>query len=88
MTTADVTSLDLTAGERKLINQLLAADGAVVSKQDLQAGTGARLRTPTSNPQEVLVGRLRKKLAAAGVKMAIRTVRGLGYRLERTGGAA
>ncbi len=70
--------LDLSAHEHELLATMLANQGRVFSKIDLEDRLYAG-RLPSSNAVEALVSRLRKKLANAGVEHAIVTVRGLGY---------
>ena len=77
-TVAEV-SLGLTRTEANLLEALIRTFGRTVTKTTL----AQRLESRTSaedNLVEVYMHRLRRKLAGSGV--AIRTVRGLGYRLE------
>lgn len=73
--------LELTEVERRLLRQLLQAAGDVCSREDLAQGlwgdAAHHLRTV-----DQCVRRLRASLLAAGVPDCIRTVRGLGYRLQ------
>ena len=66
--------LALSGREWDVLEALVRADGRTVARERLQ-GEGS------SNALEVYISRLRPRLEAAGV--AIRTVRGFGYRLER-----
>lgn len=86
----DITALPLTKRERMLLDQLLAADGQTVTRASIKATTNVSERDPASysNPQDVLVSRLRKKLREAGCALSIKTVRGQGYRLQAKAGAA
>lgn len=77
--------LDLSAHEHELLSTMLANQGRVFSKTDLEDRLYAS-RLPSSNAIEVLVSRLRKKLAKVGVDDVIVTVRGLGY-VVRDGGS-
>jgi two-component system OmpR family response regulator len=70
--------LDLTAYEFRVLSYLMHHAGAVVSRTELTEHVYAQDFDRDSNTIEVFVGRLRKKLGAD----LIRTVRGLGYRLE------
>jgi len=70
--------LDLTAYEFRILSYLMHHAGEVVSRTELTEHVYAQDFDRDSNTIEVFVGRLRKKL---GVDL-IRTVRGLGYRLE------
>ena len=70
--------LDLTAYEFRILSYLMHHAGEVVSRTELTEHVYAQDFDRDSNTIEVFVGRLRKKL---GTEL-IRTVRGLGYRLE------
>jgi DNA-binding winged helix-turn-helix (wHTH) protein len=74
-------ALDLTEVERRLFRQLLQATGKVCSRLDIAQGLWRsdihHLRTVDQS-----VRRLRGSLLQAGVPDCIRTVRGVGYRLE------
>lgn len=69
----------LTAREWALLDCLAERTGATLSKAQLEEALYAFGAEIESNAVEVLISRLRKKLGAE----VIRTVRGLGYRLER-----
>jgi two-component system, OmpR family, response regulator len=74
--------LELSARELSVLEALLLRVGRVVNKDQLTeqlCGWGEEVGT---NAIEVYVHRLRKKLEPAGV--VIRTIRGLGYLLERS----
>jgi DNA-binding response OmpR family regulator len=70
--------LDLTAKEFGLLEALCAADGAVLSAEDLFERVWDDRTDPFSNVVAVTVGRLRRKL---GDPPLIDTVPGRGYRL-------
>ncbi|HET8774668.1 MAG TPA: response regulator transcription factor, partial [Thermoanaerobaculia bacterium] len=76
--------LALTARELRLLETLMRAPDAVVSREELMEQAWGEREEPMSNTIDVLVARLRRKLEAAGSAGAIETVRGAGYRL-RTG---
>jgi len=76
--------LDLTATEWRLLRSLALAAPAVVSKDVLVSQLGSWEREITVNAVEITVSRLRVKLGEA--EGLIRTVRGLGYRLEAGSG--
>ncbi|HMV94233.1 MAG TPA: winged helix-turn-helix domain-containing protein, partial [Thauera aminoaromatica] len=65
------------AGSREweVLEALVRADGRTVTRENLQ-GDGS------GNALEVCISRLRPRVEAAG--LLIRTVRGFGYRLERS----
>ncbi|MCB9946278.1 MAG: response regulator transcription factor [Rhodospirillaceae bacterium] len=70
--------VDLTAREWAVLEQLLRRPRAVVSKDRLEDALYAFGAEVASNAVEVYVSRLRKKLGPD----LIRTLRGVGYRLE------
>ena len=71
--------VDLTAREWAVLECLALHAGRVVSKDRLQQAITGFDEAITPNAVEVYVSRMRAKLADAAV---IRTVRGLGYRLD------
>ena len=73
--------VDLTAFEYRLLEQLAAAHGGVLSKQALAERLYPHDEDRESNVVEVLVGRLRRKLDPEGMLSPIETLRGRGYRL-------
>jgi DNA-binding response OmpR family regulator len=73
-------SLDLTAREWTVLEYLLLHNQEIVSKERLLQAISSWDKEITPNAVEVYVSRLRGKLEPGGVR--IRTVRGLGYRLE------
>jgi two-component system copper resistance phosphate regulon response regulator CusR len=74
------TPLELTARELRLLEALMRAPGAVVSREDLIEQAWGEREEPMSNTIDVLIARVRRKLEAAGEPGAIETVRGAGYR--------
>jgi DNA-binding response OmpR family regulator len=76
----DAAEVELTAREWQIFECLVRRQGLIVSKERLlQAFAEGADHELTANAVEVHVSRLRGKLAAAAV---IRSLRGLGYRLE------
>ena len=73
--------VELSARELAVIELLLLRAGRVVTKQQIVEHLYGWEDASTSNSVEVFVYRLRKKLAPSGVD--IRTVRGMGYLIER-----
>jgi len=71
--------VDLTAREWAVLECLALHAGRVVSKERLQQAIAGFDEAITPNAVEVYVSRVRAKLMEAAV---IRTVRGLGYRLD------
>ncbi|AWK87710.1 response regulator [Azospirillum thermophilum] len=76
--TVDGRVVDLTSFEYRVLAYLMHRKGQVVSRTELTEHVYAQDFDRDSNTIEVFVGRLRRKL---GVE-AIRTVRGLGYRID------
>jgi two-component system response regulator PhoP len=74
-------SVELTAYEYRLLEQLASARGGVLSKQDLAERLYPYDEDRESNVVEVLIGRLRRKLDPDGSLAPIETLRGRGYRL-------
>ena len=77
----DLEPLSLSAREVGVLELLMSRLGRVVSKEQL-AEHLSRDEEIGENAVEVYVHRLRKKLEAVGIE--IRTLRGLGYLLEKT----
>jgi DNA-binding response OmpR family regulator len=75
----DEQEVDLTAREWLLLECLVRRTGQVVSKERVQQAVSAPEHDVSANAVEVHVSRLRAKLGDAAV---IRSLRGLGYRLE------
>ena len=75
----DNAPVDLTAREWLVLECLALHSGRVVSKERLQQAIANWDQVLTPNAVEVYVSRVRTKLGDAAV---IRTVRGLGYRLD------
>lgn len=74
-------ALELSAREFGVLEVLMLRSGRVVNKEQLAEQLYSWGDEVGSNAIEVYVHRLRKKLEPAGV--AIRTIRGLGYLLEK-----
>jgi DNA-binding response OmpR family regulator len=75
------TVVPLSPRESSLLEMLLRRAGRVVPREALEQGL-YNFDTPTTlNAVEVLVHRLRKRLSDAGAKLAIHTIRGVGYLL-------
>jgi len=78
--------LELTGREWDVLEQLALVAPKVVAKQKLADSLSQWDREITPNAVEIYVSRLRSKLADSGV--GIRTVRGIGYRIEAGEGDA
>ena len=72
--------LTLPAREFEVLCELLSPPGRTVSKKDLSDKLSGLDDALADNALEAFISRLRKKLAGSGA--AIRTLRGLGYRVE------
>jgi DNA-binding response OmpR family regulator len=75
-------TVDLTRREWAVLECLALHSGQVVAKDRLQQAISSWEAGITTNAVEVYISRLRGKL---GDEVSIRTVRGLGYRLDETG---
>lgn len=73
--------LDLSARELALLETLLLRAGRVVSKEGLLEKLYGTEDQAGENAVEVFVHRVRRKLEPAGI--AIRTIRGLGYMIDK-----
>jgi DNA-binding response OmpR family regulator len=77
----DDAEVELTAREWAVLECLVRRMGLIVSKDRLQQAVASPDHDVTPNAVEVHVSRLRAKLGTAAI---IRSLRGLGYRLEET----
>jgi DNA-binding response OmpR family regulator len=73
------TPLDLTRSELIVLEALLRNQGRVISKERLAECLYDLEKERSANSVETQMHRLRKKLAAAGADVSLRTLRGLGY---------
>jgi len=71
--------LDLTRSELIVLEALLRNQGRVISKERLAECLYDFEQDRSANSVETQIHRLRKKLAAAGADVSLRTLRGLGY---------
>jgi DNA-binding response OmpR family regulator len=83
MVYAGTEAIDLTGREREILHQLMLATPNVVTKQKMVESLSQWDNELTSNAVEIYISRLRSKLQGHGVE--IRTIRGIGYRLDETG---
>lgn len=74
-------SVEATPREADLLEALLRRTGAVVAKPALENALYSMDAEVTPNALEASVSRLRKRLAAAGADVEVRTVHGVGYAL-------
>lgn len=79
--TIDEVPLDLPAREFEVLWELMTPPGRVVSKRALSDKLSDFSEVLGDNALEAFISRLRKKIAGSGAR--IRTLRGLGYALER-----
>jgi len=79
--TLDGVPIELSARELGVLEVLMLRSGRVVNKEQLAEQLYGQDEEVGANAIEVYVHRLRKKLEPAGV--VIRTIRGLGYLLEK-----
>ena len=79
--TLDGVPLELSARELGVLEILMLRSGRVVNKEQFAEQLYGHDEEVGANAIEVYVHRLRKKLEPAGV--VIRTIRGLGYLLEK-----
>lgn len=75
-------ALELTTRELSVLEALMSRIGWVVSKEQLLERLYSYAEEASGNAIEVYIHRLRKKIEAAGV--SIRTIRGLGYIMEKS----
>lgn len=74
--------LELTGREWEILQQLMLASPNVVAKQKMVESLSEWDNELTANAVEIYISRLRSKLQGCGVE--IRTIRGIGYRLDET----
>jgi DNA-binding response OmpR family regulator len=77
-------ALALSVREMALLEMLLRRQGRVVTRDAIEQGLYSFEAALGSNAVEVLVHRLRRKLADAGARVAVHTLRGVGYLLADT----
>jgi len=82
----DGAPLVLTRRELALLELLMRQAGRVISKAAIEDGLYGFDDEVSANAIEVLVHRLRRRLAGAGASIAIHTLRGIGYMLTEASG--
>ena len=80
--TADGEVVELTAREFALLEYLMRRSGEVVTRSDMLDHVWDYAYEGLSNVVDVYIGYVRKKLRAAGLDSMLRTIRGVGYRLD------
>ena len=78
--------VDLTPREFALLTALMASPGEAMAKHELLAEVWGPSFEGDPNIVEVYVGYLRRKIDQPFGRQSIQTVRGIGYRLDPTGG--
>ena len=78
--------VDLTPREFALLTALMASPGEAIAKHELLAEVWGPSFEGDPNIVEVYVGYLRRKIDQPFGRQSIQTVRGIGYRLDPTGG--
>lgn len=73
---------DLTPTEFRLLGALASRPGEALRRREMIAAAWPAGAIVNDNTLDVYVGRLRRKIAALGSSATIRTVHGVGYRLE------
>jgi DNA-binding response OmpR family regulator len=76
------TALPLTAAERGLMSVLASSYPGAAPHEAMRRGTWRRSDASSDNVIEVVIGRIRKKLAVAGGGVEVRSVRRAGYVLQ------
>jgi DNA-binding response OmpR family regulator len=79
--------LDLTRLEALALEELVRAAGRAVVKDTLEDRLYGFEDSGSMNALEAVISRLRRRLAAAGSAVSIESLRGIGYRLHRSGPA-
>lgn len=72
--------MDLTGREWEILQQLMLASPNVVGKQQMAESLSEWENEISANAVEIYISRLRQKLQGCGIE--IRTIRGIGYRLD------
>ena len=80
---AEGRQVSLTPAEAAIMAAFCDAPGRSISRDALAARMGRRLRDPGDRSIDVLVSRIRRKLAAEGDGELIRSIRNVGYMLAR-----
>ncbi|MGL5237225.1 MAG: winged helix-turn-helix domain-containing protein, partial [Plesiomonas shigelloides] len=75
-------AVKLTAFEYKILEYLMRHHQQVISKDTLMFQLYADAELRETHTIDVLMGRLRRKLAVEGLNEVITTIRGQGYRFE------
>ncbi len=79
-------AVDLSRRETDLLEQLLYSADKIVTKKAIEQRIYSYGETGSANSVEVLVHRLRKKLADHNADIRVHTLKGIGYMATTTGG--
>lgn len=82
------TGIELTETEFLLLRTLSRNRNTIVSKETLSRQAFGRRYTPTSRSLDVMISKLRSKIAVARQNINIQSIRGVGYVLLTDGAAA
>lgn len=77
-------TMELTRKEFDLLQLLVQSNARVVSRERILNQVWGYSADPLTNVVDVYIARLRRKLAAATDQLSIRTVHGVGYRIQAT----
>lgn len=80
--TLDGRNIELTAKELALLELFMSAPGRVFSRERILSNVWSVSEDPLTNVVDVYIKRLRQKLDDEGETSMIKTVRGIGYKLE------
>ena len=78
----ELTKLKVPGNEGKLLEALLMHGGQTVTKDDLSRALWGTTEFIDENALQVNLTRLKKTMAALGMRQQLVSVRGVGYRLE------
>jgi len=77
--------LDLTAREYAILEYLFRNEGRTLTREQIEEHVWNFASSPGSNVVDVYIGYIRRKIDAPGFPSVIRTMRGIGYRVEDSG---
>jgi len=75
-------AIELTAKELALLEMLMSAPGKVLSRERILNTVWGYAEDPLTNVVDVYISRLRSKIDGGGGQTLIKTLRGIGYKLE------
>jgi DNA-binding response OmpR family regulator len=86
--TLDGRVIELTAKELALLELFMSTPGRVFSRERILSNVWSVSEDPLTNVVDVYVKRLRQKIGDEGEPLMIKTVRGIGYKLEVNAGVS